>query len=148
MSQEQEKGMDKPEEGLARVEERGEQANKLFVVVLCADENGRKRDLRSFGVEGGGRYDPVREKAERFAERINAAHASIVKPLREKAEFYSRSISGMDSILEDLKASIAIANARIKQLEEENQKLISSKNGFPNTGSWEDQFGGPGLGFH
>ena len=69
---------------LARVEERGDQENKTFVVVLSADEDGREKDLRSFGVEGGGRYDPVKQKAERFAERVNAAHQAALTAERKR----------------------------------------------------------------
>ncbi len=70
--------------GLARVEERGDQENKKFVVVLSADEDGREKDLRSFGVEGGGRYDPVKQKAERFAERVNTAHQVALTAERKR----------------------------------------------------------------
>jgi hypothetical protein len=70
---------------LAWVEERGEQNKKLFVVVLAPDVDGREKDIRSFGVESDGRYAPVREKAERFAERINSAHSAGVRAALEDA---------------------------------------------------------------
>jgi hypothetical protein len=58
------------DERLARVEERG---NGVFVVVLSADTDGREKDLRSFCVERDARHDPMRQKALRFAERVNTA---------------------------------------------------------------------------
>lgn len=68
------------------MEERGDQENKVFVVVLSADEAGREKDIRSFGVDGGGRYDPVRQKAERFADRINSTFSARVRNLVQALE--------------------------------------------------------------
>jgi hypothetical protein len=64
------------QEPLAKVEERECGKQKVFVVTLSADAESREKDLRSFYVEYGERHDPMRQKAVRFAERVNSAAES------------------------------------------------------------------------
>jgi hypothetical protein len=89
---------EKEPEKLARVEEREAGTQKVFVVVLSTDSGGREKDLRSFCVDNGARHDPMRQKALRFAERVNTAAESFaqsrvdeaVKPLVEALKVYAR----------------------------------------------------------
>lgn len=80
--------MDKPAEGLARIEWKPDGDGDIFF-------GGKK-----FGMEKSLSEEPDRKWAARLLKEINTAHASIVKPLREKAEALGKELKAEQRAIE------------------------------------------------